>query len=196
MEYVMKNAFRIVIFMMLAAVLFVSCGDSAGTSLSGDSANSAHLFYEGETPIEISSLSLSGLSDGTWEFKHTFLSSLSINPTISGQKCNCSKWGLNIYQTIVISGGNATIVSGSMANEYTMDTASKEALINADDSLTWNGNTVIISNNDYTYDTWFDNIFDLANYYTLKRNSTNTKFFAKTSYDSSDSYSRYYLRKK
>ena len=139
----MKNAFRIVIFMMLAAVLFVSCGDSAGTSLSGDSANSAHLFYEGETPIEISSLSLSDLSDGTWEFKNTFLTSNGINQTISGQRCNCSKWGINVYQTIVISGGNATIVSGSMTYEYTMDNASKEALINADDSLTWNGNTVI-----------------------------------------------------
>ena len=192
----MKNAFRIVIFMMLAAVLFVSCGDSAGTSLSGDSANSAHLFYEGETPIEISSLSLSDLSDGTWEFKNTFLTSNGINQTISGQRCNCSKWGINVYQTIVISGGNATIVSGSMTYEYTMDNASKEALINADDSLTWNGNTVIISNNDYTHDTWFVDIFDLEDYYTIKKNSTNTKFFAKTSYDRSDAYDRYYLRKK
>ena len=190
----MKNAFKIVIFMMLAAVLFVSCGDSAGTTLPGDAPNSAHLFYEGETPITINSLALSDLSDGTWEFKHTFLGS-DINMTISGQRCHCLKWGSNIYQTVSISGGVATIVSGSMTEEFTMDDADKEALVNANDSLTWNGNTVIISDNDYTYETWFEGMMDLANYFLIKRNAANTLFFAKTNYDSSNAYSRYYLRK-
>jgi hypothetical protein len=208
MEFDMKNALKIVIFMMLAAVLFVSCGQATGGNGSG--ADVTPLFNESEASVPINSISINDLSDGEWEFMNSYYSnhpnytsSLTVNIGNGNSiPCDCTVWRLVIRQTLTVSGGAASGFTGTETCEYTMNAANKATLdafaATKGVTLNWNGNTVVISRN-YTSNYWFNDMVSSStsssSSLVLKKNPAGTCFFRKTNYDRADSYDRYYLRK-
>lgn len=213
MEFYMKNVLKIVFFMMLVAVLLVSCGQVTGGngSGSGNSADDTPLFNESEASIQIDSISINDLSDGEWEFMNSYYSNhpnrtSSLNVNIGGGNsitCDCTAWKMVFRQTLTVSGGTASGFTGTETCEYTMDATNKATLdayaATKGVTLTWSGNTVIITKND-TSNYWFNKMVTSStassSYLVLRKNSSGTCFLRKTNYDRADSYDRYYLKKK
>ena len=207
----MKKALKVLFFMMLAAVLFVSCGQATGGSGSGNSADDTPLFTESEASVQINSISINDLSDGEWEFMNSYYSnhptttsSFSVNIGSGNSiSCDCTAWKMVIRQTLTVSGGTASGFTGTETCEYTMDATNKATLdayaATKGVTLTWSGNTVIITKND-TSNYWFNKMVTSStassSYLVLRKNPAGTCFLRKSNYETANSYDRYYLKKK
>ncbi|MBO4509294.1 MAG: hypothetical protein J5747_11750 [Spirochaetaceae bacterium] len=196
----MKNFLRISFLLFFAFALFVSCADRSDAP-----AIDAPLFSDSEASITISSFALSDLADGTWDFKNVYKPTSSGTVTFyfdSGSvqlEYLSEVWIFN--QTFSLSGGVPTCTSGSSIERYTLNNENKAALnnyaVSHGISLTWDGNTVILSSNNYTTNTWINYMVQHCtdSRRVLKTNASNTRYSLKYS-SSSSSQDDYYLKKR
>ncbi len=204
----MKKIFIISILFVTSLLFLAGCGGTSGAVNITGSADTTPLFAENEAPITMTSaLTLSDLSDGTWEFKNVYVHSYNTPdnhsirlPNGSSIGCDVNSWTWVDSFTFTKSGTNLTVISGTDIHVYTMDDANK-AMLNGyaathGESLTWNGNTLTISEDEtiaYMVTVAFEN--SGYSYYTTKKNTAGTRFIVKSNYSTTSEPKIYYLKK-
>ncbi len=203
----MKKLINISILLLTALLFLAGCGQTTGATNITGSADTTPLFDESEAPITISTLALSDLSDGTWEYKHVYVhtydtpynKSISL-PNGSSIGCDVNSWTWVESFTFTKSGSDLTVTSGINAEVYTMDDANK-AMLNSyaathGESLTWNGNTLTITTTTrtaYMVTAMCENSHQ--SYNTTKKNTAGTRFIVKSNYSTASEPNIYYLKK-
>ena len=203
----MKKIFIISILFVTSFLFLAGCGGTSGAVNITGSADTTPLFDESEAPITISSLALSDISDGTWEFKMIYVHTYDTpdGTTIDLPKggsvgCNVNSW--TWVQTLVFtkSGSTTNVTSGTKTTVYTMDDVNK-ALVNSyaanhGESLTWDGNTLTITKStrsDYMITAMCRD--SEYSYYTTKKNTAGTRFIVKYNNSTTSEPNIYYLKK-
>ena len=204
----MKKLINISILLLTALLFFAGCGQTTGATNVTGSADTTPLFDESEAPITISSLALSDISDGTWEFKMIYVHTYDTpdGTTIAlpkGGSVGCNVNSRTWVNTLVFtkSGSTITVTSGTDTHVYTMDDVNK-ALVNSyaanhGESLTWDGNTLTITrstSSDYMVTTAMCRDSGYS-YYTTKKNTAGTRFIVKYNYSTASEPNIYYLKK-
>lgn len=203
----MKKLINISILLLTALLFLAGCGQTTGATNITGSADTTPLFNESEAPITISSLALSDLSDGTWEYKHVYVHTYntpynqSIHlPNGSSIGCDVNSWTWVDSFTFTKSGTTLTVTSGTDTHVYTMDDANK-AMLNSyaathGESLTWNGNTLTITEDAGTaYMVTAMCEHSQQSYNTTKKNLAGTRFIVKSNSSTISEPSIDYLKK-
>ena len=204
----MKKIFIISILFVTSLLFLAGCGGTSGAVNITGSADTTPLFAENEAPITMTSaLTLSDLSDGTWEYKYVYVHTYSTPynksislPNGSSIGCDIDSWTWVNSFTFTKSGTNLTVISGTNTHVYTMDDANK-AMLNGyaathGESLTWNGNTLTITRNagsTYMVTSTFED--SARTYYTTKKNTAGTRFIVKPNYSTTSEPNINYLKK-
>ncbi len=203
----MKKLINISILLLTALLFFAGCGQTTGATNITGSADTTPLFDESEAPITISSLALSDISDGTWEYKHIYVYTYDTPqgetihfPGGGSVGCNINSWVWFHSLTFTKSGSNITVTSGTNTNVYTMDDVNKAFVntyaANQGESLTWDGNTLTVTRStrsNYMVTAMCES--SLRSYNTTKKNSAGTRFIVKYNYSTASEPNINYLKK-
>lgn len=203
----MKKLINISILLLTALLFLAGCGQTTGATNITGSADTTPLFDESEAPITISTLALSDLSDGTWEYKHVYVHTYSTPesktiylPEGGSVDCNVNSWTWVESFTFTKSGSDLTVTSGINVEVYTMDDANKATLnsyaATHGESLTWNGNTLTITTNTSTaYMVTAMCRNSEYSFYTTKKNTAGTRFIVKSNSSTTSKPNINYLKK-
>ena len=186
---------------VIAAGMLIACSSNSDAPSLDTSSNATPLFDEEDATIPADDVEL---SNGNWVFKyignegrrqHSFtITNNLIYYTESSKEV--------LVQNFSFSNNNITTTSGTLKLEEVFSDENKTAYINflnqehaTHPNETWQGNTLKIFDNVYTYEselTWIRSRLKNSSYYSVTTNEDKTRYIA----ISSDNKYKYYFAKK